>query len=44
MIPFGLKMEMHGKMPMPMIFSQIAQIDEVRAIYDECERLKPKKG
>ncbi|MBI5234990.1 MAG: succinate dehydrogenase/fumarate reductase iron-sulfur subunit [Deltaproteobacteria bacterium] len=42
MIPFGLKMEMHGKMPMPMIFSQIENIDEVRAIYDECERIKPK--
>lgn len=35
MIPFGLKMEFHGKMPKPLIFAQIENIDEVRAIYDE---------
>ncbi|MEK7678573.1 MAG: succinate dehydrogenase/fumarate reductase iron-sulfur subunit [Deltaproteobacteria bacterium] len=39
MIPFGIKMELHGKMPMPLIFAQIKEIDEVRTIYEEAERL-----
>lgn len=43
MVPFGLKMEMHGKMPFPLIFSQIENIDEVRAIYDEAARLQEEK-
>ncbi|MEK6760127.1 MAG: 2Fe-2S iron-sulfur cluster-binding protein [Deltaproteobacteria bacterium] len=38
MIPLGLKMEVHGKMPKPLIFAQIDSIDEVRKIYDEVGR------
>lgn len=41
MIPFGLKMEIHGKMPMPLIFPQIEKIEEVKKIYEEVERRKP---
>ena len=37
-IPFGLKMEMHGKMPFPHLFPQIGNIKEVKAIYEELER------
>ncbi len=44
MIPFGLKMEMHGKMPHPHLFSQIKEIKEVRTIYKEIERQKNKKA
>jgi succinate dehydrogenase / fumarate reductase iron-sulfur subunit len=46
MIPFGLKMEMHGKMPRPHIFAQIEGMDEVKAIYEEVARRKAsaKKG
>lgn len=40
MIPFGLKMEKHGKMPKPIIFPQIENIAEVREIYEEAERLE----
>lgn len=40
MIPFGLKMEMHGKMPMPLIFPQIEKIEEVKKIYEEIEKRK----
>lgn len=46
MIPLGLKLERHGKMPHPYIFPQIMEIEEVRAIYDEVDKksgLKPKK-
>ncbi|MBI5970171.1 MAG: succinate dehydrogenase/fumarate reductase iron-sulfur subunit [Deltaproteobacteria bacterium] len=42
MIPFGLKMELHGKMPLPLVFAQINDIAEVRAIYEACERKKGK--
>ncbi|MBI5642212.1 MAG: 4Fe-4S dicluster domain-containing protein [Deltaproteobacteria bacterium] len=35
MIPFGLRMEKHGKMPHPHIFPQIENIDEVKKIYEE---------
>ncbi|HBG47125.1 MAG TPA: succinate dehydrogenase [Deltaproteobacteria bacterium] len=34
-IPFGLKMERHGKMPHPYILPQIKDIDEVRKIFEE---------
>ena len=34
MIPFGIKMQMHGKMPFPVIFSQIEDMEEVRKIYE----------
>ncbi len=44
MIPFGLKMELHGKMPLPHIFAQIKDIDEVRTIYDEIEKLRVEKA
>ncbi|MCK4791901.1 MAG: succinate dehydrogenase/fumarate reductase iron-sulfur subunit [Desulfobacteraceae bacterium] len=37
MIPFGLKMEMHGKMPHPIIFPAIEDIEEVRSIYKKRE-------
>ena len=40
MIHFGLKMEMHGKMPMPLIFPQIEKIEEVKKIYEEVEKRK----
>lgn len=40
MIPFGLKMEMHGKMPLPLIFDQIDGMDEVRTVFEEIERRK----
>ncbi|MBE9528291.1 MAG: succinate dehydrogenase/fumarate reductase iron-sulfur subunit [Proteobacteria bacterium] len=40
MIPMGLKMEMHGKMPHPHLFPQIKKIGEVRAIYKEIEGRK----
>ncbi|MBI5902555.1 MAG: hypothetical protein HZB84_03600, partial [Deltaproteobacteria bacterium] len=40
MIPFGLKMERHGKMPKPLLFPQIENIAEVRDIYEEAERLE----
>lgn len=42
MIPFGLKMEIHGKMPMPLIFPQIENMEEVRKIYEEIEKRKSK--
>jgi succinate dehydrogenase / fumarate reductase iron-sulfur subunit len=44
MIPFGLKMEMHGKMPMPLIFPQIEKIEEVKKIYEEVEKRKKQTG
>jgi succinate dehydrogenase / fumarate reductase iron-sulfur subunit len=43
MIPFGLKMEIHGKMPHPIIFPAIEGIEEVRKIYEVVEKLKAKK-
>ena len=44
MIPLGLKMELHGKMPHPHIFAQIQKIDEVRTIYNEIERKRRKRA
>jgi len=38
MIPFGLKMQMHGKMPHPILFPAIGKLDEVRGIYKARER------
>jgi succinate dehydrogenase / fumarate reductase iron-sulfur subunit len=38
MIPYGLKMEIHGKMPLPILFPAIEGIEEVRKIYDEIEK------
>jgi len=43
MIPFGLKMELHGKMPKPLLFAQIEEIEEVRQIYEEIERRREEK-
>ncbi|MBI5048407.1 MAG: succinate dehydrogenase/fumarate reductase iron-sulfur subunit [Deltaproteobacteria bacterium] len=40
MIPFGFRMEMHGKMPMPLIFPQIEKIEEVKKIYEEVKKRK----
>ncbi len=42
-IPFGIKMEVHGKMPFPHIFPQIEKIEEVKTIYEEIERRKAGK-
>lgn len=43
MIPLGIKMEMHGKMPKPLIFAQIEGMDEVKKIYSEMEEKSGKK-
>ncbi|MBI5598636.1 MAG: succinate dehydrogenase/fumarate reductase iron-sulfur subunit [Deltaproteobacteria bacterium] len=43
MIPLGLKMEMHGKLPHLIIFPAIDGIKEVRKIYSAVERRKKKK-
>lgn len=43
MIPFGIKMEMHGKMPFPIIFPQIEGIDEVKRIYETIEEEEKKR-
>jgi succinate dehydrogenase / fumarate reductase iron-sulfur subunit len=44
MIPFGLKMEIHGKMPHPIIFPSIEGIEEVKKLYRAVEGKKAKKG
>jgi hypothetical protein len=33
MIPFGFKMQLHGKMPRPHLFPVIEKHDEVKKIY-----------
>ncbi len=43
MIPFGLKMEIHGKMPHPILFPAIERIDEVRRIYKRTEKERKKR-
>ena len=43
MIPFGFKMQMHGKMPRPLLFPAIDGIDEVRKICQEREDEKKKE-
>ncbi len=43
MIPFGLKMEIHGKMPHPIIFPAIEGIDEVKKIYEVVEKRAKKR-
>lgn len=43
MIPFGLKMEIHGKMPTPYIFPQIEGIDEVKRLYEEAQKTEKEK-
>ncbi len=47
MIPFGLKMQIHGKMPHPHLFPIIDGIEEVKKIYqaheEESERQRLKK-
>ena len=44
MIPMGLKMEMHGKMPHPIIFAAIEDLDEVKKIYETVEKKKKARG
>jgi succinate dehydrogenase / fumarate reductase iron-sulfur subunit len=44
MIPLGIKMEMRGKLPYPLIFTQIDGIDEVRRIFDAFEGKRGGKG
>jgi len=43
MIPLGIKMEFHGKMPKPLLFAQIKKLGEVKTIFKEIEN-KKKKG
>ena len=40
MIPFGIKMELHGKMPHPIIFPAIDNIEEVRTIFEATKKKK----
>ena len=42
-IPLGLKMQIHGKMPMPIIFPVIEGIKEVMSIYKEVEKGRKEK-
>jgi succinate dehydrogenase / fumarate reductase iron-sulfur subunit len=42
-IPLGLKMQIHGKMPMPIIFPVIEGIKEVKTIYKEVEKGRKEK-
>ena len=37
-IPLGLKMQMHGKMPLPIIFPAIEGMKEVKEIYKESDK------
>jgi len=43
MIPLGIKMEFHGKMPKPLLFAQIENLDEVKKIFAELEEKRDKK-
>ncbi|MEE9613611.1 MAG: succinate dehydrogenase/fumarate reductase iron-sulfur subunit [Thermodesulfobacteriota bacterium] len=43
MIPFGLKMEIHGKMPHPIIFPAIEKMEEVKKIYEAVEEKRKKE-
>jgi len=38
MLPLGIRMELHGKMPLPTIFKAIDGIEEVKRIYGETEK------
>jgi len=44
MIPLGIKMEFHGKMPKPLLFAQIKRLDEVKKIFKVLEDEKKKKS
>ncbi len=44
MIPLGIKMEFHGKMPKPLLFAQIKNLDEVKKIFAELEEKRDKKN
>lgn len=43
MIPLGIKMQLHGKMPHPHFFPRIKGIEEVRKIYELVEQEKVKE-
>lgn len=43
MIPFGIKMELHGKLPKPLILPQIEGMDEVKKIFNEVEGKEEKE-
>ncbi|MDH4226611.1 MAG: succinate dehydrogenase/fumarate reductase iron-sulfur subunit [Deltaproteobacteria bacterium] len=43
MIPFGIRMGMHGKAPHPIVFPSIEGIEEVRKIYEVVERKRRKE-
>ncbi|MBI5234137.1 MAG: 4Fe-4S dicluster domain-containing protein [Deltaproteobacteria bacterium] len=43
MVPFGMKMELHGKMPHPILFPAIEGIDEVRKLFLEWEKEKKRE-
>lgn len=42
-IPLGLKMQLHGKMPFPVFFEKVEGIDEVKKIYEELEKGRRKE-
>jgi len=43
MIPLGIKMEFHGKMPKPLLFAQIENLDEVKKIFAELEEKRDRE-
>ncbi len=43
MIPFGIRMEMHGKMPFPIIFPKIEKMEEIKTIFREMEEGEEKE-
>ena len=44
MIPLGIRMEFHGKMPKPLLFAQIKDLDEVKKIFDVKEKEREEEG
>jgi succinate dehydrogenase / fumarate reductase iron-sulfur subunit len=44
MIPLGIKMEFHGKMPKPLLFAQIENLEEVKKIFDELEKKRDEEN
>lgn len=43
MIPLGIKMELHGKMPKPLLLAQIKNLNEVKKIFKRIESADKKK-
>jgi len=44
MIPLGIKMEFHGKMPKPLLFAQIKKLGEVKKIFKAIENEENKSA